>query len=86
MYGWRTAYSIPPSGRGTAPSSACCNWKSKQTRNKASGHAVISPKCTATTLLEEGCPEKICVIKKVTLFSLPPTNILNVIDIWIVGL
>ena len=55
-------------------------------RKNQQGRAIIFPKRTATTLLEGGRPEKIHTIDKGTLFNLMPTDILNVIDIWIFGI
>ena len=72
-------------GWGSAPSDACRNWKPKNTKVKAPGRANIFPKRTAATFPEEGCPKKTCN-EKGTLFNLSPMGIINVIEMWIVGL
>ena len=86
MSSWRPAPSVAPGGWGTAPSDACCNWKPGHPKIKAPGRAIIFPKHTATTFLEEGCLLKIHDINKGMLFDLLPTNFLNVISIWHVGI
>ena len=85
MSGWRSTPSVTHSDRGTAPNDAWRNWKPNFTKIKETGHAVIFPKCTATTWMEEH-PAKRRAINKYKLFNLLPTSILNVIEIWIVGL
>ena len=73
MYGWEFA-----------PSVAGRNWII--TKFKAPVRASTFPKCSDDKLLEKGCPEKICAIKKGTLSYLLPTDILNVMYMWIIGI
>ena len=86
MSGWISAPSVVPRGWCSAPSYRWLNWKTGSPNIKSLVCAIIFPKRTDTTLIGDSRPTKWRSIKKGTLFYLFPTDILNDIDIWLVGL
>ena len=67
-------------------SESWCNCKPNPTKVNAQGRAATFPNYTDAALPKKDRPTKICAIKKGNLFNLMPTDILNVIDMWFVGL
>ena len=78
--------SVSPVGWVSAPSNAWYNWKPEHSNIKSLVNAIIFPKHSLTTFMEEEFLAKIYAIDKGTLFSLLPMDILNIIYIWRVRL